>query len=353
MWTKFSTEHLSGTDRYDFWDAMVSSSLFRTTVACDHREDFAAGSAALDLGDVQTFAQYYPSMKVSRSPLLVRQHDPEVVHLWLTVRGRIGMTQSGREVEVGEGDLLFYDSSKPWQGWTDAMNRPDVSSLIVQVPRTALPLHSNTLDRLIHARIPGRTGIGGLLRRYLTGLMDHASEYEACDAPRLAHTTLDLLSAMLAEAARAREGLSPETQHNVMRIRINEFIRRRLGDPGLCPATIAAAHQISLRTLYRLFQQQGTTVAARIRHERLERCRADLADPLMRSRSIHAIAAGWGFTRPADFTRAFRAAYGLPPSDYRHLAGRAPADLRAPRPGTDRQLVGTGCQRLPERLPAG
>lgn len=343
MWTKFSTEHLSGTDRYDFWDAMVSSALFRTTVACDQRGDFAGGSAALDLGGVQTFAQYYPSLQVSRSPRLIRQQDPEVLHLWLTVRGRIGMNLSGREVEVAEGDLLFYDSSSPWQGWTDAGNRSAVSSLIIQVPGSTLPLHSNTLDRLTHTRIPGGTGIGGLMRRYLTGLMDHAPEYEACDAPRLAHTTLDLLSAMLAEAARARETLSPETQHNVMRIRVNEFIRRHLADPGLCPAVIAAAHQISLRSLHRLFQQQGTTVAARVRRERLERCRGDLADPLMRSRSIHSIGAGWGFTRPADFTRAFRTAYGLTPSDYRHIAGRAPGDLGTPRPGTDRQPVGTGC----------
>ncbi|MEU9235318.1 helix-turn-helix domain-containing protein [Streptomyces subrutilus] len=343
MWTTFSTEHLRGPDRYDFWDAMVSSSLFRSTVACEHREDFAAGCAALDLGGVQAFALRYPSLTASRSPLLIRQHDPEVLHLWLTVRGRVGMHQSGREVEVGEGDLLCYDSSRPWQGWTAAMDRPDVASLIVQVPRTALPLHSNTLDRLTHTRIPGRTGTGALLRRYLTGLMDHAPEYEACDAPRLAHITLDLLSATLAEAARTRDRLSPETRHNVLRIRIGEFIRRRLGDPDLSPARIAAAHQISLRTLHRLFQQQGTTVAALIRRERLERCRADLADPLLSARSIHAIAAGHGFTRPADFTRAFRAAYGLTPSNYRHAAHRTPVALRIPGGGTDRQPVGTGC----------
>ncbi|GAB3988835.1 hypothetical protein GCM10029978_112270 [Actinoallomurus acanthiterrae] len=36
-----------------------------------------------------------------------------------------------------------------------------------------------------------------------------------------------------------------------------------------------------------------------------------------RTVSIHAIAAGWGFPRAADFTRAFRTAYGAPPRDYR------------------------------------
>jgi len=48
------------------------------------------------------------------------------------------------------------------------------------------------------------------------------------------------------------------------------------------PGTVAAAHYISVRYLYRLFDAQGTTVAAWIRPRRLERCRVDLADPLAR-----------------------------------------------------------------------
>nr|WP_243274742.1 helix-turn-helix domain-containing protein [Streptomyces albus] len=62
------------------------------------------------------------------------------------------------------------------------------------------------------------------------------------------------------------------------------------------------------------------TVAAWIRRQRLEHCRRDLADPRLRDRPIHAIAARWGFPRPGDFTRAFRAAYGIPPRDYRRMA---------------------------------
>ncbi|MFF0222770.1 helix-turn-helix domain-containing protein [Streptomyces sp. NPDC004629] len=40
----------------------------------------------------------------------------------------------------------------------------------------------------------------------------------------------------------------------------------------------------------------------------------------MRVTPIHAIAARSGFPRAADFTRAFRRAYGVSPSDYRHQA---------------------------------
>ncbi|MGW5265624.1 helix-turn-helix domain-containing protein [Microbispora sp. NPDC004025] len=95
---------------------------------------------------------------------------------------------------------------------------------------------------------------------------------------------------------------------------------------GLTPETIAAAHQISVRHLYTLFAEQGLTVAAWIRRCRLEQCHRDLADPRRRSLPIQSVAARWGFTDAATFSRAFRAAYGMSPRDHRDLAaaGRAP-----------------------------
>ncbi|MEU8386459.1 helix-turn-helix domain-containing protein [Streptosporangium sp. NPDC048865] len=103
-----------------------------------------------------------------------------------------------------------------------------------------------------------------------------------------------------------------------MKQRVDAFVERHLGDPALTPDGIAAAHGISTRHLYTLFREEGRTVAAWIRERRLERCRRDLADPSLRDRSIHAIAARWGFTDKAHFSRAFRARYDMTPSDCRH-----------------------------------
>jgi AraC-like DNA-binding protein len=102
--------------------------------------------------------------------------------------------------------------------------------------------------------------------------------------------------------------------------RIEAFIEHNLGDPELTPAEIAAHHHISLSYLHRLFQPQELTVAASIRRRRLEHARADLADPALRSQPVQAIAARWSFRHAADFSRAFRAAHGMPPGSYRHLA---------------------------------
>jgi AraC-like DNA-binding protein len=82
---------------------------------------------------------------------------------------------------------------------------------------------------------------------------------------------------------------------------------------------------VSLRSLYKLFEGERTSVAGLIRERRLERCRRDLLDPWLAARPVSAIAARWGLPNAAHFSRAFRAAYGVPPVEYRRLGDHAPS----------------------------
>ena len=107
---------------------------------------------------------------------------------------------------------------------------------------------------------------------------------------------------------------------------------------------IAAAHNMSARTLDRLFADQPWSVSGLIRHERLDGVRRDLEDPLLRHRSVAVLAARWGFFDAAHFSRVFRQHYGYPPSQARS----ATAGTRAPLPSG----VGSGSARLAgEELP--
>ena len=47
--------------------------------------------------------------------------------------------------------------------------------------------------------------------------------------------------------------------------------------------------------------------------------RAERRDPALRARPVSAIAMRWGLTNPAHFSRAFRAAYGIAPAEYRRM----------------------------------
>ena len=106
---------------------------------------------------------------------------------------------------------------------------------------------------------------------------------------------------------------------------MHAFIEGGLADPGLTPAAVARAHHVSLRSLYKLFDRERTSVAGLIRERRLERCRHDLLDPALAARPVSAIAARWGLVDPAHFSRLFRATYGIPPLEYRRTMGRTPS----------------------------
>ncbi|MFF3327801.1 helix-turn-helix domain-containing protein [Streptomyces sp. NPDC002889] len=128
----------------------------------------------------------------------------------------------------------------------------------------------------------------------------------------------------------AESALPTTSRHRLLYTRATSFIDTHLGSADLTPSAVAAAHHISLRYLQHVFQQHGTTVSEAIRRQRLHRCRRDLADPGMRHHTIRVIAARWGMPRPAEFSRAFRAATGTSPSRYRAQHLPPTADEQAP-----------------------
>jgi AraC-like DNA-binding protein len=116
-----------------------------------------------------------------------------------------------------------------------------------------------------------------------------------------------------------QDGAVQDARRGGLMGRIHAFIDAHLGDPALTPATVAAAHHISLRYLHKLFEPEPQGVAGMIRQRRLERCRHDLLDPAQADRPVAGIAARWGFSSAAHFSRVFRDAYGLPPAEFRRV----------------------------------
>lgn len=100
---------------------------------------------------------------------------------------------------------------------------------------------------------------------------------------------------------------------------ILEHIDRNLSDTELGIGSIARAFGISSRTIHKLFEGEAQTAARLIWDRRLERCREEMADPAMASRSITEIAHLWGFSDSQHFSRAFKQRFGVTPRDYRNL----------------------------------
>ncbi|MFG3658601.1 helix-turn-helix domain-containing protein [Streptomyces sp. NPDC047706] len=315
----FDSQCLPVPDRVEAWRDITASALIPNEFSIDHVAEFQASLKTADLGGAQVTALTYASMTSRRTTQLIRQSDPEMYAVGLILRGRQVIAQDRRETSLGAGDLVVYSTSRPYTAVVES-GRETAASVVVQIPRAIVPVPSNRVDRLLAIRMSGSEGVGGLLAGFLTHVATDTVPCRAADRHRLGGVLVGLITAWLAHLVDSLDQTPVETRQHLQFLEIQDFIGRHLGDTDLSPATVAAAHHISLRTLHRLFHHHthGTTVAAYIRRQRLARAQRDLADPRLSTRPVHAIAARWGFPRPADFTRAFRAHYGSTPSEYRH-----------------------------------
>lgn len=229
----------------------------------------------------------------------------------LVLRGQLVLEQDDRESRLRPGDFALLDMSRPAR-WAAAAER----FVALMFPPELLPVRPDDVAPLTAVGIRGDTGSGALFASLTRQLAHRLDEYDAVDAPHIGTALLDLFAAALtARADRGQPALDSPGRLLVTRIRA--YIEAHLADPALSPAEVAAAHHISLRYLYKLFEPSGESVAGRIRRRRLERCRRDLLDPTTADRPVATIAARHGLTNPAHFSRLFKAAYGASPAEYR------------------------------------
>lgn len=238
----------------------------------------------------------------------------------IAMRGALTLEQRDRRAELAAGDFAVYDYTDPASFLIRSPGPATARLMRLQVRRDLLPLRGPRISRLAAVRMPGGPGVTGLLSRFLTGLADDPAPYSAGDRARLGTVVTDLLAAALAHQLDVPATTPGESRRAALLAGVRTYIQRNLGDPGLSPATIAAANHISVSYLHRLFQTEGVTVAAWVREQRLDRARRDLTDPAQAGTPVGRIATRWGYPDHATFTRAFRDAYDLPPRTYRENA---------------------------------
>jgi AraC-like DNA-binding protein len=108
--------------------------------------------------------------------------------------------------------------------------------------------------------------------------------------------------------------------------RIVAYVRQHLTDRNLTPASIARAHNISVRYLYKLCDAADVRLVEWIIEERLEGARRFLSAPHSAPQAIALVAHKWGFKDPSHFSSRFRRAYGVSPRELQRHSRRAPWD---------------------------
>ncbi len=220
--------------------------------------------------------------------------------LGLLLDGGGTLEQDGRSARLGPGGLVLYTNARPFLLELSGPYWYFVVNLVVRPPRAA------TAD----ARL-GDSAAGRVLAAALGELADHASALGPLSRQSMGGHINDMVDTLLRDAR-----TTPEPTGTALLDRVIEHIDARLAD-ALTPASIAAAHHISVRYLYVLFQRQGLTVGEHVRRRRLEHIRREPADPALADLPAYAIAARWHIGDASHLTKLFRARYGLSPQEFR------------------------------------
>ncbi|GAA2869730.1 helix-turn-helix domain-containing protein [Nonomuraea rubra] len=268
------------------------------------------------LGALRLGVRRFPPLRVRAALRPSQTLDPgDHYHLLVPLQGKIRLVWDGRHTLAGVGQVFVHDVTRLQEadfGAGDSTFR----TATVAVPRSLLSVDPGQAELALGRRL-AEDGVGGLLAGFVAHLTDSLDACGPSDAPRLGMALLELVNAAFAHLGGSAARTAPSPRH-ALTLQIQAFIQRHLSETGLNPRQVAAAHHISVSYLHRLFHKQGYTVSGWIRSQRLIRTRCDLVDPALRDAPVHVIAARWGFSDPAVFSRAFRAAYGIAPSAFRN-----------------------------------
>lgn len=247
----------------------------------------------------------------------IRQSDADTFLLSVQRQGIATLWQDERAARIAPGDIVLYDSTRPFQWAFEGA----FEQWVIRLPREALRYRLTTPHLCTARPVNARVGMGRIFSSYLAGMLEEqadSSVWPASCGRLLAEATLDLLGGLLSDANQQ----APGTQTNLQTFHLNKayaFIGEHLVDPQLSPELVASALGISARYLHRVFLTTDTSVGRYILQARLDGCAAHLGDPRRAGVPVSAIAFNWGFENASHFSRSFRQRFNMSPRDYRQL----------------------------------
>lgn len=298
--------------------AIHEASVSSYVVHEDPHGDIHARMDVWEFGNTSIFRAEMSGIHLIRTPKQARRTPAPVLAIAVQESGNGRHDQHGNQRLIPPRELLITDLNSPYDfGWSGSG-----ASQCLYVPLDELALPHHVIQEA--GAHPCSSPVYQLVASHIMAMTNDAPALSADSAAReLGAASIELVRALLASAARDQRHARAAMAETLL-TQVRTYIRRHLDDPNLGPDTIAAAHNISVRYLYRLCSNADFSLEQWIIGQRLEGARAELTDPHSRHRSVAVVGERWGFSSPAHFSRRFRATYGVSPRDWRRIANEQP-----------------------------
>lgn len=305
-------QHVTATP-LDNWQRSIQS-------VCGSYETKLAFNSALFIGDIcakehagLTLAHLKTNAGLISRKAQADRDDDRYCFLVSQRSGCSRITQNGVTLHLTPGDLVLMDSV----GSCEITPLGLIEHASLHLPRQEV-LKSFNYDRPLFGKASAHCTSGRMLRLLIDQLYMHeeGSQTDSNETEAMLATFTGLLGPALEQRER-QAPIADSITGNSLRHKAQQLIEESLTQPSLSPVVIANRLHISVRQLYRLFEEQDDSVCRYIQRTRLQRSASDLSNPHLKRESITSIAYKWGFTDSTHFSRAFKKQFEQSPKDYR------------------------------------
>jgi len=310
----WSTAHFPREQRLDYWVGAVCEGFLEMTVSAVQPAPFDAELQAVPLDALVVNSVRGSAQRVHRSAAAIARGRQDFYYLLCKSDTNWGVVQAGRDERLLPNDLVLIDSRRPYE-----LHFPHtVDTLSLQLPIPWVESWLASPQRELARRIDGQSAWGQVLSTFVRRLQPQALRQPALPAAVLADQVGALLA--LATAPDPAEHGGATTADTALRGLIDDQIRQRCSEPGLTAADVAAALQISSRSLHRGLAAGEWTFASRLMRHRMDLAQRMLACARFDRLTTAEIGRRCGLLDPSHFARVCR-----------RLLGASPAELRARR----------------------
>ncbi|NDW06149.1 helix-turn-helix domain-containing protein [Jiella pacifica] len=295
----FDAQKVVSTDRFEAYRGLYASG---SDVALAGG-DFRARVEVQKLGRLVMFDRHLNDVVHERTVRRVKADGFEHFTLQLNLSGRLLAELPDGSVEVGPGEIIVFDMTRPQRTQAQSAHFLTFSvarDVIEAASLKAFALHGTVLTG-------ARAGI-------LADLMRSFVRHRIGEQPDSSGAATRMFREALAMALGGAETASPPDGDSLSRVRL--LIEHHLPASDLSPAWIARKAGLSRTRLYELFKPIGG-ISAYVQARRTARLRALLGRPENRMRSVGHLAFQAGFAAESHAIRLYKRQFGETPGQHR------------------------------------
>jgi AraC-like DNA-binding protein len=301
-----STTQVKAKERAAFWQDVACQTYVRVQCELINNHNFNAQVAQTDIGSLK-FTDHRCSipMQYKRLAQGFREDSCSDFQLMLLESGTAHVTQKGRQALLNAGDMVLYEASHPFALDFTTPHK----SLNLKIPHHLLSSRLTQASDLTAITLNGNTAIGQLAAASIRHSHRLQELPTSAAQNRAGSALLDMLTtAMDMELSRQQE---VPTRHQHILATIKHYMVANLDDAQMNIERIARTHNVTCRTINRLFALDGTTAIRWLWQQRLNASHKALCEG--RFKQVTDAALNCGFSDFSHFSRSFKKAFGVCP----------------------------------------